>query len=437
VTRATEPTQSDVLRERASQVPWRRAFGNAIRGLAGHGPMERPDRLEGALYAHLIAGGATVAGDHGALLDQVEALLSDRAGNAFTAAPHERALAAALVLRDRPVADVVAAVVPPGALVDEQASDAASAAVYALTVRRFIDGERNHGAAVSQARRQAISTAAEPVRAALHAPDPPPFGVAWQAFARAREADDALAAATSLASGDAAAASIVGGLAGARWGSSRLSGQRGRTRTAGERARRVADRLVETDDPGVDASGWQTSTSVPLVVHGIDLADTKPAIAGSIGITPLPGRRYVAYHTGAHWRDLDTDAGRLRGLGIDLLLLLVEDRELDRCRVTDIETVLRDHDIGLVRHPIRDPLVPRDHAGFKASVAEVLEAARRGRGVAVACRGGFDRAGMTAACLLREAGLDATTAIDRVQRARPGALALPDQQAYVRAWPSR
>jgi protein-tyrosine phosphatase len=42
---------------------------------------------------------------------------------------------------------------------------------------------------------------------------------------------------------------------------------------------------------------------------------------------------------------------------------------------------------------------------------------------------------MTAACLLREAGLDASTAIERVQRARPGALALPDQQAYVRGWP--
>ena len=42
---------------------------------------------------------------------------------------------------------------------------------------------------------------------------------------------------------------------------------------------------------------------------------------------------------------------------------------------------------------------------------------------------------MAAACLLCEAGLGADDAIDRVQRARPRALTLPDQQAYVREWP--
>lgn len=42
---------------------------------------------------------------------------------------------------------------------------------------------------------------------------------------------------------------------------------------------------------------------------------------------------------------------------------------------------------------------------------------------------------MTAACLLREAGLDAADAIDRVHAARAHTLTMPDQLRYVKGWP--
>ena len=190
-----------------------------------------------------------------------------------------------------------------------------------------------------------------------------------------------------------------------------------------------------TDAPGWDGEPWRTSTSDPLVVDSLDLSGLDGCAAGAVGITSLPGRRYVGYHTGAHWRDLDTDAARLRELDVDVLLLLVEDHELERCRVTGIGDALAAHGVDLVRFPIRDPLVPRDGAAFRSTVASLVERVRGGASVAIACRGGLDRAGMTAACLLREAGLDADDAIDRVHRARRGSLTLPDQQRYVRRWP--
>jgi len=55
--------------------------------------------------------------------------------------------------------------------------------------------------------------------------------------------------------------------------------------------------------------------------------------------------------------------------------------------------------------------------------------------VAIACRGGLDRSGMTAACLYRELGLGADDAIARVQAARPHTITIPEQQDFVRAWP--
>ena len=120
---------------------------------------------------------------------------------------------------------------------------------------------------------------------------------------------------------------------------------------------------------------------------------------------------------------------------MDVLLLLVEDRELRRCRVTGIGEVLAAHGVELVRFPIRDPLLPATAWRSGRPSRRLLERVRDGESLAIACRGGLDRSGLAAACLLREAGLDADEAIDRVQRARGGTLTLPEMQAYVRRWP--
>jgi hypothetical protein len=231
------------------------------------------------------------------------------------------------------------------------------------------------------------------------------------------------------------AAAVAGGLAGAHWGSGGVPPEWRRRLRDPPGVRTLVDHLVETDAPGWDGEPWRTSTSDPLRVDPVDLAGVVELGRGEVGITALPGKRYVGYHTGAHWRDLDADAARLRRLGFGVLLLLVEDRELVRCRATGIGEALAAAGVELVRFPIRDPLLPRDGTAFRATVASLLARAREGGSVAIACRGGFDRAGMATACLLREAGLGPVDAIDRVQRARAGALTLPDQQAYVRDWP--
>ncbi len=118
---------------------------------------------------------------------------------------------------------------------------------------------------------------------------------------------------------------------------------------------------------------------------------------------------------------------------MDVLLLLVEDHELRRCRVPEVVDVLPAHGVELIRHPIVDPRVPVDDAGYRPAWCSCPRV-RAGR-LAIACRGGLDRSGMTAACLLREAGLDADLAIERVHDARRHTLTMPDQLRYVRDWP--
>ena len=124
-------------------------------------------------------------------------------------------------------------------------------------------------------------------------------------------------------------------------------------------------------------------------------------------------------------------------LGVDTLLLLVEDTELEDCRVTDIAEVLPAFGVELIRFPVEDPLTPTDGVAFRETIVAALERVRSGSFLAIACRGGLDRSGLAAACLLREAGLGADDAIDRVHVARRRSLKIHEQQAFVRAWPPK
>ncbi|MCU0479086.1 MAG: hypothetical protein MUE92_10165 [Chloroflexi bacterium] len=393
---------------------------------------------------------------------------SPASGDALVAA-----LALPLVMRTTAAPDLASL----AARVSREAGEAeaqVACAMVALVGRRLLAGERDRRLALTRAAREvraawaasgspasgspASGGASTPAVAAVDAflagpgratgdPAAGSFWSAWSAFADASDYRETVA---SPGLADAAAtAALAGGLAGLYWGSAAIPAASRRRLPDWRIARELVDRLVETDVPGWDGRTWRTSTSSPLRVDAIDLSgilglaaaastgrSATGGTAGGLGITFLPGKRYVGYHTGGHWRDLDADADRLHALGVDVVLLLVEDRELARCRVPDIGHVLPTHGVELLRFPIPDPLVPRDDAAFHATVASVLRRVRDGQLVAIACRGGLDRSGLAAACLLREAGLPADEAIERVQRARRGALTLPDQQAYVRRWPS-
>ena len=178
----------------------------------------------------------------------------------------------------------------------------------------------------------------------------------------------------------------------------------------------------------------RTSTASPLRVNELDLRGTSLEGSGRAGITFLPGKKVDGW-TGPQWRDLDLDLERLRDLGADALFLLVEDQELVRFGIPEIAHVMAESGPELVRFPVPDPHVPADPVAYRAAVTDLAERVRAGRFVAIACRGGLDRSGMTAACLLREAGLDYDEAIRRTQAARRHTITRSEQQALVRAWP--
>jgi ADP-ribosylglycohydrolase/protein-tyrosine phosphatase len=247
------------------------------------------------------------------------------------------------------------------------------------------------------------------------------FWSAWEAFTTSASYEETVRKAVAYGNDTDTTAAIAGGLAGAHWGwdmipKAWLNGMRGR-----DVAQPLVDRLVR------HATGARTSSSNPLRV--IPLADE----AGDLGITFLPGKKIDGY-TGLHHRDLPADIARLEALGVDVLVELVEDFELARCGLPDFEEAFARSAVRLVRYPIVDLDAPPDMASYLALVRDIAGWVRDGRSVAVACRGGLDRSGMTAACVLVELGLNPETAIDRVHQRRHRSLTVWEEQEVVRRW---
>jgi ADP-ribosylglycohydrolase len=357
-----------------------------------------------------------------------------------------RILPIALVMRDIPEAELVDLAHRASRVTHGTARAQVACALYVLIARRLLQGNFGREAALVDARAvlRSIYGAAPLDTDRLAALDHlegyaerggrgrvwDSFWSAWDAFAGADSYRQTIERAIAYGEDTDTTAAIAGGLAGLRWGmagipSDWLAGMRGR-----EIVQPLIDRLLATD-------GWLTSTGNPLRVNWVDLRSV-PGLAtatGRVGMTFLPGKRHEGGVAGKHWRDLETDAQRLRAdLDTDTFLVLVEDAELVTFGVPEFIDVLTRHGIGVLRHPMPDGGTPADHVAFGATLMDVRARVDAGQTVVVACRGGLGRTGTTVACLLREAGLDGDAAIVATRAARTKTIETLAQEQFVRAW---
>jgi ADP-ribosylglycohydrolase len=314
-------------------------------------------------------------------------------------------------------------------------------ALYVLIARRLLDRPDRPGEALERARRaltrHAVGTDLAPALGPLmawqsrtgggHVADA--FWSAWDAFAGAESYPDAVVRAVSYGNDTDTTAAIAGGLAGIRWGVDGIP-------AAWRAAMRGREIVVEILDRVHAEAGWRTSTTSPLWVDWVPLADL-PSLAvggGALGMTHLPGKRRRGYGP-PQWRDATADARRLRDVhGCATFLLLVEDVDLEMSRAGETVRALETAGIRVIRHPVADMGVPGDAAAFRATLDAVRARMRGGERVVVACRGGLGRTGTAAACLLVDAGLPAQDAIARVRAVRPGTIERRRQEAFVRDW---
>ncbi|PTA69483.1 cyclin-dependent kinase inhibitor 3 family protein [Deinococcus arcticus] len=158
---------------------------------------------------------------------------------------------------------------------------------------------------------------------------------------------------------------------------------------------------------------------------------------GQLGLTFAPGKKGGSlYQPGVtHDREVTADVQALAQMGANVLAPLLEDFEFDLLGMEGYHAAAQAHALELAPFPIPDGRAPLDAAAFAAYLDELMTHLLDGRRVVVHCRGGLGRAGLTAACLLVQAGLGAQAAIDLVRQSRsPHAIETAGQEAFIYAF---
>jgi predicted protein tyrosine phosphatase len=169
--------------------------------------------------------------------------------------------------------------------------------------------------------------------------------------------------------------------------------------------------------------------------HPLQIAEVRASPShGRIGITFCPGKHDNAAGTGAWARDLSADLDVINAWGARLVLTLVESAELAALKVPHLGAEIRGLGLDWRHLPIADYSVPSEafEKQWETHGREIRALLRSGADVLVHCKGGLGRAGMMAARLLVELGMDPEQAIQDVRRARDGAIETAAQLALVR-----
>lgn len=169
--------------------------------------------------------------------------------------------------------------------------------------------------------------------------------------------------------------------------------------------------------------------------HPLQIAEVRASAShGRIGITFCPGKCDLFAHTGAWERDLGIDLDTIVAWGAKLVLTLVEPAELKDLKVPLLGHEVKQRGIDWRHLPIADYSVPTQkfEEEWVTQGREIREMLRNGEDVLVHCKGGLGRAGMIAARLLAELGMDPEEAIRAVRHVRKGAIETPSQLAVVR-----
>ena len=156
---------------------------------------------------------------------------------------------------------------------------------------------------------------------------------------------------------------------------------------------------------------------------------------GRIGMCACPGGRRIRVAGTDIEADLARDLDTLCAADATGLVSLIEQEEFEILRITTLP--MRSQNLGLWwQHlPIRDMGAPNEdfEQRWQLEGTRLRGLLRQGSSLALHCWAGLGRTGTIAARLLVELGIPPVTAIQRVRKARIGAIQSPEQEEHILA----
>ena len=191
-----------------------------------------------------------------------------------------------------------------------------------------------------------------------------------------------------------------------------------------------------------ESNKWQKKWALYNAGHFCKIISTRVADTGCLrvdfisnnlikgnrlGVTILPGRKDYS-------RSLDEDLKELKLQGIDVIIPLLTQDEMERYGVPDLIDKYNNANFEVKQLPINDQKSPNP-----GEVNEIIEYINRkfddGKNVLVHCVGGLGRSGLIAACYLKYLGLSSENAIKAVRESRsPRAIETKEQEEFVEAY---
>ncbi len=131
-----------------------------------------------------------------------------------------------------------------------------------------------------------------------------------------------------------------------------------------------------------------------------------PLSEGQLYIMPHPPSKGLENHM-AHFKSLD----------INVIVSHLKPFEVENLGLTQESTLAQSHDIEFISYPIPDHRRP-NRAEFLPFINQLYDRLLSGQNMAIHCRAGIGRTGVTASCLLIKNGLSPQEAMCQVSSAR-------------------
>lgn len=132
------------------------------------------------------------------------------------------------------------------------------------------------------------------------------------------------------------------------------------------------------------------------------------------------------------WGMLEDDIAALKEGGIENLVSLLTPSEAVGLGLEKEEEVCELNSVGFFSLPVTDGGVPSNTDDFMRAVAVLRSILINGGSVGIHCRAGIGRSCVLAACLMQTTGMDGTSALSAIEKARGCEVPeTPEQRSWI------